>query len=82
MLGVSMASAQTSIFSETFDSDLGQFSEYSVASDANWSHSTSDGGDGYVTINGFGANEASDDWLISSALDMSSTTARNSTART
>ena len=79
VFGASMASGQTTIFSETFDSDLGQFSQFSVASDANWSQST-DGGDGFAAINGYGANEASDDWLISSALDMSSTTSEELTA--
>jgi hypothetical protein len=79
LFGASVASAQTTIFSETFDSDLGQFSQFSVASDENWSQST-DGGDGFAAINGFGADEASDDWLISSALDMSSTTSEELTA--
>ena len=70
---------QTVIFSETFDSDLGQFSQFSVASNANWSHAT-ENGDGFASINGFGADEASNDWLISAALDMSSTTSEELTA--
>jgi hypothetical protein len=78
LFGASVALGQTPIFSETFDADLGQFSQYSVASNENWTHNTSNG-DGFAEMNGFGADEASDDWLISSALDMSSTTSEELT---
>lgn len=66
------AQAQTTLLSESFDTDLGAFSTYSVASDSNWTHVTRSG-DGVAYINGFQSNEASNDWLISPALDLSST---------
>jgi len=66
------AQAQTTLLSESFDSDLGVFSAYSVTSDANWRH-VKQNGDGVAYINGFQSNETSNDWLISPALDLSST---------
>ena len=68
------AYGQTPIFEETFDGSLGQFSEFSVASDANWAPA-----DGGALMNGFGADEASNDWLLSPALDFSSTNAEELT---
>jgi len=72
----SPALGQTTIFSENFGSgDLGKFSQFSVASNANWSNSN-----GAASINGFGADEASNDWLISSSLDLTSTNSEELTA--
>lgn len=69
---------------EDFEADLGNFAAISVASDADWEHGTF-GGNGFAEISGFGADAASDDWLISPAVDLagasspvlSFTTARN-----
>lgn len=57
-------------FSETFPTDLGEFITFSVASNADWSHETFNDAS-YVSMNGFGADEASDDWLVSPAVDLS-----------
>ncbi|MFO7725570.1 MAG: choice-of-anchor J domain-containing protein [Oceanipulchritudo sp.] len=69
---------------EDFEEDLGEFTAISVASDADWEHGTF-GGNGFAEISGFGADEASDDWLVSPEVDLDAaneptltfTTARN-----
>lgn len=57
------------------DDQLDPMTAYSVASDEDWG--TSSDGDPpnapYAVANGFGADEASNDWLISPALDFTST---------
>lgn len=50
------------------------YSIVSVASNADWEFS-GDAGSGYVAeANGYGADAASDDWLVSNAIDLSSAT--------
>jgi hypothetical protein len=58
---------------ETFDGDLGEFSAFSVSSDADWTPDSFNDAT-FAEINGFGADEASDDWLVSSAVDLTSVT--------
>jgi hypothetical protein len=57
------------IFFEDFEADLGDFSTVSVASNEDWSWGEF-GGNGYISISGFGADVASDDWLISPEIDL------------
>ncbi|MBN2174223.1 MAG: choice-of-anchor J domain-containing protein [Bacteroidales bacterium] len=58
------------INSENFeDGTLGTWWQYSVASDHNWMNGEYSGNK-YATVNGYGADEASDDWLISPALNL------------
>ncbi|MEY2999859.1 MAG: hypothetical protein RL648_73 [Verrucomicrobiota bacterium] len=72
------------IFFEDFEADLGDFTVISAASNYDWRHRTF-GGNGFAQMSGFGADSASDDWLISPAIDLTSamdpvlsfTTARN-----
>lgn len=62
-----------SALSEDFETDtvgLNNFIVYSAASDRDWSLDDF-GGDRFAEANGFGADEASDDWLISPAVDLS-----------
>ncbi len=47
-------------YAQTFAASIGDWITYSVASDRDWSHT-----DDYMKANGFGGNEASDDYLIS-----------------
>lgn len=70
------ASAAAAILhQEDFSSrDTGSWSSFSVASDANWSYEERDNLDS-MTMNGFGADAPSNDWLISPALDLSAVTA-------
>lgn len=56
---------------EDFETDLGDFSVISVASNEDWQHDTFRE-DGFAEISGFGADVASDDWLISPAVDLGS----------
>jgi PKD repeat protein len=61
---------QVSYLSEDFDQDLitaSSFTVYSVASDADWILQEQAGQQGAVA-NGYGADGASDDWLISPAM--------------
>ena len=61
------------IFSDDFEDTmigLGNFTTFSVASDANWEYDNF-GGDNFAEANGFGADEASNDWLITPTLDLS-----------
>lgn len=59
------------VFSEEFSDGLGPFSAVSLQSNENWG--TGSEGDPpnapYAVVSGFGANEPSDDWLISPACD-------------
>lgn len=58
------------LLSEDFqdqDAALGNWTLYSAASDATWQYDNFQD-DYFAEINGFGADEASDDWLISSAI--------------
>lgn len=57
------------ILFEDFEEDLGLFTTISVASDEDWAHGTF-GGNGFAEISGFGADTASDDWLISPEIDL------------
>ena len=59
------------IFSEVFNGSLGQFSEESVSGDNVWEPA-----DGGAQMNGFGdpSGNASDDWLITPALNLAVTT--------
>ena len=59
---------------ENFETDLGTFTTVSLASDADWEHRTF-GLNGFAQANGFGADTASNDWLISPEIDLTSTTA-------
>jgi sulfatase modifying factor 1 len=56
---------------ENFDNDLGGFWSYSVSSNKNWEYSTKSLTEsGYARISGYGAEEASDDWLISQMINL------------
>ncbi|MGC9453037.1 MAG: choice-of-anchor J domain-containing protein [Oceanipulchritudo sp.] len=55
---------------EDFETDLGNFAVISVASNLDWEFGEF-GGNGFAEMSGFGADEASDDWLISPAVDLS-----------
>ncbi|GAA5216819.1 choice-of-anchor J domain-containing protein [Corallincola platygyrae] len=57
------------IFSEDFElGSLGEMTAYDAASDAAWAISTTGN---WAYMNGYGADTASDDWLITPALDLS-----------
>ena len=59
------------IFTEDFQGPgLGVFTQFSVASDADWAEGDFRD-DLFAEANGFGADEASDDWLISPVFDLS-----------
>jgi hypothetical protein len=72
------------VLREDFEANLGDFTEQSVTSNYTWRHRTF-GNRGFAEMAGFGADEASDDWLISPAIDLAGldsavlefTTARN-----
>ena len=58
------SSGNGDLFTDDFESGtLDQFVTFSVTSDANWEVIDNDG-DQVAQMNGFGADEASDDWLI------------------
>lgn len=62
------------LFFEDFENtttELANFDTFSRASNKNWIYK-SFGGDHYAEINGFGGNEASEDWLITPAFDKGS----------
>jgi len=62
--------AATEIHTEDFSSlSEGSWSVYSVASNRGWQYESRDGLDSMV-MNGYGADVASDDWLISPALNL------------
>ncbi|MEX0330434.1 MAG: choice-of-anchor J domain-containing protein [Puniceicoccaceae bacterium] len=61
------------VYYEDFEVDLGDFTTVSLASDRDWNHNTF-GGNGFADINGFSADVASDDYLISPAIDLAGTT--------
>ncbi|MDD3079061.1 MAG: choice-of-anchor J domain-containing protein [Paludibacter sp.] len=60
------------IYSETFESSLGDFTAFSVTGDESWSYYSS----GYAIISGYvdGSNFANEDWLISPEIDLSDVT--------
>ncbi|MCG8550898.1 MAG: choice-of-anchor J domain-containing protein, partial [Desulfobacterales bacterium] len=71
-LTVTTQSASTPlVYSETFDTgSFGRFTTVDVSSDVSWSFYDM-GDDGMVAkMNGYGADEASDDWLISPVLNL------------
>jgi hypothetical protein len=58
------------VFTEDFEGGtLGQFTQFSRASDKNWIPSERDGNK-YAEGNGFQGNEPSDDWLLSSPISL------------
>lgn len=71
---LNMGAAQTPIpYSEDFeDGTLGAWQSYSVKSNKDWEQGTFSG-DGFATVNGFQANTNSNDWLISTRFDLSTT---------
>lgn len=57
------------ILAEDFRTGIGSFSAFSVASDRDWTAGAF--ADTYsVSINGFGADEASDDWLLTPSISL------------
>jgi hypothetical protein len=68
-------------FGESGDPVLDPFSTFSVASGNDWSASEEGTGDPYARVNGFGASEPSNDWLIAPALDFNTLTAETLTFR-
>lgn len=68
---VRITGERTLVFEEAFGSqDLGKFSAYSVTStNRNWAYGAM-GGVNAVYVNGYGGDAASDDYLITPALDM------------
>ena len=64
-----LTSPEDLILQADFGDGLGDFTTFSVASDANWEAGTFFDA-ASIQINGFGADEASDDWLISPAIDL------------
>lgn len=67
-------------FEESSNAEIGSFTEQSAASNADWSPQTDAGNgaestDGFMTINGFGADAASEDWLISPEFDLTGVSA-------
>jgi hypothetical protein len=69
---------------EDFEADLGDFTEQSITSNYTWRHRTFSN-QGFAEMSGFNADEASEDWLISPAINLAGwdtaalefTTARN-----
>ena len=58
--------AVPTVWAEDFDdATLGAMSSVNVSSNADW-----DGADGFASMNGYGADTASDDWLISPPLNL------------
>lgn len=59
------------LFVDFSDDELDPMTAYSVASNENWGTSSAGGADNvpYAVANGFGANEPSNDWLITPAID-------------
>ncbi len=60
----------TILLREDFETGLGGFTQISVASNYTWRARTFNG-QGFAEMSGFGADAASDDWLISPAIDLS-----------
>jgi hypothetical protein len=58
------------LFFEDFEEGLGDFTVVSLASDRDWVQDDF-GGDNFAEMSGFGADTASDDWLITPAIDLS-----------
>jgi len=61
------------VFAEDFSDGFGEVSAFSVASDADWFLSSFAEAE-YIEINGFGADVASDDWVVTPAIDLSQVT--------
>ncbi len=66
---------ETIIFSETFESGLGDFVQYSDSGDQIWTYYSG----GYATISGYvnSVNNANIDWLVSPEIDLSKVTEAN-----
>jgi len=58
----------TPLLSEDFETGEGDFTNFSVASDENWYHS-SYSGNSFMKISGYGGSEYSDDWLYTPAMN-------------
>jgi len=69
---IKSTSSETVIYSETFDSGLGEFTQYSDSGAQVWSGYSG----GYATITGYAnsTNYANVDWLISPAIDLTNVT--------
>jgi hypothetical protein len=72
LMGFGSLTAEATVYSSVnFDDEtFGDWATQSVASDADWSITTYSGVT-YAYVNGYGADEASEDWLISPSLDLS-----------
>ncbi|NDV61806.1 hypothetical protein G0Q06_05025 [Puniceicoccales bacterium CK1056] len=57
------------VFSEDFVNGLGDFQTFSIASNENW-EASSFADSSSIEISGFGADEASDDWLVTPVIDL------------
>lgn len=70
---VKKAFVKTVVWEETFDSDLGQMTTYSISGDQKWEFSSQYGNDpGCAVMSGYDGDEyANHDWLITPALDLS-----------
>jgi hypothetical protein len=74
---IKSTSSETVIYSETFESGLGEFTQYSDSGAQVWSGYSG----GYATISGYAnsTNYANVDWLISPEIDLTSVTAAHLT---
>lgn len=65
------------IYSETFESGMGDFKQYSVDGDQTWEYNSS----GYMIMTGYESPSyyANEDWLISPEIDLSNVSAANLT---
>jgi hypothetical protein len=62
--------SSTTLLDEGFDSDLGNFTTYSVTGSQTWAWS-SYSGEGYAKISGYSSgNKENEDWVVSPALDL------------
>ncbi|MEO0732916.1 MAG: choice-of-anchor I family protein, partial [Bacteroidota bacterium] len=69
-------SAAVELLNEDFeDESLSPFTAVSVASNVGWEIRNFSGSDNYAEMNGFSADVASDDWLISPELNLATATA-------
>lgn len=67
-----LALGRTTVFYEDFEAGLGDFLVVSLASNQDWVYRRF-GENGFAQMSGFGADIASDDWLITPAIDLSTT---------
>lgn len=65
-----LSESRSFVYYEDFEEDLGAFLVVSLASNQDWEYRRF-GENGFAQMSGFGADVASDDWLISPALDLS-----------